>query len=91
MFYQFSGKKKWYLHENMEQVSSMYRRSSSIIIENRLLQSSLILSESMSKIGVELPFQMLFPFILGTSVYWMVGLQPVAAKYIITQALVILS
>ena len=43
-----------------------------------------------SKILVELPFYVIFPWMNCTIVYWMTGLQPLAGKYFIACAAVIL-
>jgi ABC-type multidrug transport system permease subunit len=44
-----------------------------------------------SKISVELPFQIIFPFIMALIIYFMVGLQAVASKFFILEGFVILS
>ncbi|KAJ3086461.1 ATP-binding cassette sub- G member 1 [Quaeritorhiza haematococci] len=44
----------------------------------------------LSKVLVESPFQIVFPWMSGTIVYWMTGLQPLADKYFITMSFVVL-
>lgn len=39
---------------------------------------------------VEIPFQIVFPWLMGTIVYWMCGLQPVASKYFILIGIIML-
>ncbi|KAI9168527.1 hypothetical protein H9P43_007900 [Blastocladiella emersonii ATCC 22665] len=43
----------------------------------------------LSKMAVELPFQILMPVILVAIQYWLVGLQPDAVKFIITSAVTV--
>jgi ATP-binding cassette subfamily G (WHITE) protein 1 len=44
----------------------------------------------LSKVGVELPFQIIFPFIMGTIIYFMVGFQAQVGKFFIFQGFIIL-
>ncbi|TPX54723.1 hypothetical protein PhCBS80983_g05801 [Powellomyces hirtus] len=44
-----------------------------------------------SKIGVELPSQIVFPFTAATIIYWMVGLQASVSKYLILCVICILA
>lgn len=49
-----------------------------------------LVSYFLSKIMVEIPFQVLFPWIMGSIVYWMCGLQPDAGKYFILVGIIML-
>lgn len=45
----------------------------------------------LSKITVEMPFMILFPWLGGTIVYWMTGLAKTASQYFIAMCFIVLS